>query len=303
MEAMDEHGAGAVGSRLFNADGSVQNCGWVLFADAYPQRLQLANAPEVVGAAAPHPADMVSGAAMLLDREALRAVGGWDERFYPAIYVDIDISTSIWNLGKLVLSAPRSHVVHQSESFDRRPSSALTGPRLRTVLLERNSRPFLEKWGSFISERAALPDPGDPDGVKSATAAALRLTRERGEQIRSGSWTPPRPEAQAQRRFSGLTEQPLVDSGDGGFRVAPEVEQALKAAEADLVAEYCLWMVRKEEIEFGRLLDAHKELQWWEDHCRDLEREHDELAERLNQVLHTRTWRLRSSARRLLRRP
>lgn len=45
MEAMDEHGAGAVGARLYNHDGSVQNCGWVLFADASHQQLEAASAP------------------------------------------------------------------------------------------------------------------------------------------------------------------------------------------------------------------------------------------------------------------
>ncbi|HYG96156.1 MAG TPA: glycosyltransferase [Solirubrobacterales bacterium] len=300
MEAMTEHGAGAVGSRLYDHDGSVQNCGWVLFSDASHQQLTEADAPEVVAATEPTPADMLSGAAMLVDREAVEAVGGWDERFHPAVFVDIDVSTALWNLGKPVLSVPASRVRHESHSFDRRGNSALTGPRLRTVLFERNSVPFLEKWGPFVGERAAPPDHTDPQSVREAVAAALVLTRERAERVRAGGWEAPRPDARAEPRFSALARSPVVEAGDGSFRVAPEVEAALAAAEAELVRDYCLWLVRKEEMEFERLLAAHEELQWWDGEAGALRRERDELAHRLNQILTGRTWRLRTAVARLL---
>lgn len=307
METMTETGAGAVGARLFNDDGSVQNCGWLLFADATHQPITPANAPEVVAATEPTPADMLSGAAMLVDREAVRAVGGWDERFHPAVFVDIDVSTAIWNLGKPVLSVPASRVRHQSHAFDRRDDSPLTGPRLRTVLFERNSVPFLEKWGPFVSERAAPPDHTDPASVKAAVAAALALTRERAERVGSGAWRSPRPDARAEARFSGRAEPPVGEAGDGSFRVAPAVEAALAGAEAELVRDYCLWLVRKEEMEFGRLLDAHEELQRREREFLELrgdrdrlQQDHDETARRLNAILRGRTWRLRTAAMRLL---
>lgn len=307
METMDEHGAGAVGARLYNHDGSLQNCGWVLFADASHQQIDAATAPEVAAATEPTPADMLSGAAMLVDREAVEAVGGWDERFHPAVFVDIDVSTAIWNLGKPVLSVPASSVRHESHAFDRRGNSPLTGPRLRTVLFERNSAPFLEKWGPFVSERIAPPDHTDPAEVEPAVSAALALARERGEQVSSGGWRSPRPQARAEPRFSRLADPPVVDAGDGSFRVAPAVEAALDAAEAELVRDYCLWLVRKEKYEFDRLLAAHEELKWWDGKARDLERERDdaargrdELAQRLNQILTGRTWRLRTAVARLL---
>ncbi|MGN6253981.1 MAG: glycosyltransferase family 2 protein [Solirubrobacterales bacterium] len=307
LEAMTETGAGAVGSRLLNGDGSVQNCGWVLFADASHLPITATNAPEVAAASEPTPADMLSGAAMLVDREAVRAVGGWDERFHPAVFVDIDLSTAIWNLGRPVLSVPASRVRHQSYTFDRRGGSPLTGPRLRSVLFERNRVPFLEKWGSFVGERAAPPDHADPGSARAAVAAALALTRERAEQVRSGTWGSPRPNARAEARYSGLAEPAVIEAGDGGFRVAPAVEAALAAAEAELVRRYCLWLVRKEELEFDRLRVAYEELHRHRRENLDLQRErerlqreHDEVARRLNAILHGRTWRLRTAAMRLL---
>jgi GT2 family glycosyltransferase len=189
-ETMSETGAGAVGSRLFNADGSVQNCGWVLFSDAAHQPLNAATAPEVVESSEPTPADMLSGAAMLVDREAIRAVGGWDERFHPAVFMDIDVSTAIWSLGRPVLSVPGSRVVHASGTFDRRPNSLLTGPRLRLFLFERNRHVFTAKW-PFVRELAEAPADAEPETVKAAVQAALPHTRARWERARSGR--PPRP--------------------------------------------------------------------------------------------------------------
>jgi GT2 family glycosyltransferase len=309
LAALEHHRAGAVGSRLFDGDGSVQNCGWALFADASHQQLTAAAAPEVVAAGEPTPADMLSGAAMLLDRAAAEAVGGWDERFHPAVFVDIDVSTALWNLGRPVLSVPASRVRHQSHAFDRRGNSPLTGSRLRTVLFERNSGPFLEKWGAFVGERAAPPDHTDPGSVAAAVAAALELTRERARRIEAGGWAPPRPDARAERRFSGLADPPVVAAGDGSYRVAPAVEAALLAAEAELVRDYCLWLVRKEEMEFGRLLDAHEELKRREreylelhGHFANLQRQHDSIARELGEITGGRTWRLRNRVMRLLRR-
>ncbi|MGN6216237.1 MAG: glycosyltransferase [Solirubrobacterales bacterium] len=307
VETMTETGAGAVGARLFNRDGSVQNCGWVLFADASHLPITAANAPEVAAASEPTPADMLSGAAMLVDREAVRALGGWDERFHPAVFVDIDVSTAIWNLGRPVLSVPASRVRHQGHTFDKRGDSPLTGPRLRGVLFERNRAPFIEKWGSFVGERAPPPDHTEPASVRPAVGAALALTRERAERVRSGAWHSPRPGARAEARFSGLAQPPVEQAGSGDFRVAPAVEEALAAAEAELVHHYCLWLVRKEEMEFDRLRAAFEELQRRDRELRDshrererLQREHDEVARRLNAILQGRTWRLRSAAMRLL---
>jgi GT2 family glycosyltransferase len=305
VAAMEEHGAGAVGSRLLHSDGSVQNCGWVLFADASHEQITV---PEAVSAADPTPADMLSGAAMLVDREAVQAVGGWDERFHPAVFVDIDFCTALWNLDRPVLSVPASRVFHEGGAFDRRGDSPLTGPRLREFLFLRNQPRFLEKWGGFVSERAMPPDHARPETVGAATAAAFALTRERAQQAAGGRWQPPRPRVRPQLAISGLAD-PAVAAEDGGFRVAPALEQALDAAEGKLIGDYCLWLVRREEEEYDRLVGALETLdatqqavRQWEAHFRNLQTDHDEVARRLNEILRGRTWRLRSALLRLLRR-
>jgi len=308
-EVMDESGAGAVGSRLHNADGSVQNCGWVLFSDASQQPLTAAVAPEVAASSEPTPADMLSGASMMVDREALRGSGGWDERFHPAVFVDIDVSTAAWSLGRPVLSVPASRVVHESGAFDRRPGSLLTGSQLRIFLLERHRDRFLEKWSSLVPSLAPPPADMRPESLRTAVQAALPRTRERLERVRREGVREGGATARAELRFTGLI-QPVREQGAGLYSVAPEVEEALSATEATLVDEYFRWLipragelaryVNEATAELARRQEVIAEL---EERIAGLERDHDELAARHNAILNGPTWRLRSKAVRALRPP
>ena len=307
-EAMTEYGAGAVGSRLYNRDGTVQNCGWVLFSDASPQPITALSAPEVVAASEPTPADILSGAAMLLDRDAVRAAGGWDERFHPAVFVDVDISTAMWNQGRPVLSVPASGVRHQSMTFDRRESTALTGPRLRSFLFERNRDRFLGKWGTAVRDLASPPPDAEPESIRAAVQAALPLTRERAERVRSGSWKPSGRIQSAERTYTGVPV-PVHDQGDGTHAVAEEVEEALSVAERVLVGDYCRWLARREEKASDRLLEAHALLHQRKQeivdlHARlaELQRRHQDLALTLDRIVHGNTWRLRTLVHRVLQR-
>ncbi|HEV2791098.1 MAG TPA: glycosyltransferase [Solirubrobacterales bacterium] len=304
-ETMSETGAGAVGSRLFNADGSVQNCGWVLFSDAAHQPLNAATAPEVAAASEPTPADMLSGAAMLVDREAAAAVGGWDERFFPAVFMDIDISTAMWGLGRPVLSVPDSRVVHASGTFDRRPNSLLTGPRLRLFLFERNRHRFTDKWGPAVTDLAPAPTDAEPETIRAAVEAALPHTRARLERVLGGA-AAPSPPAQAEARFTGVAE-PVVADGEGGYRVAPEVESALRATEGELIDDYLRWLIGREDEVSGHLATAHdalahqrRDIDRLNGAIEDLRRHNRELSAALDGLLNSRTWRLRTRAARLL---
>jgi GT2 family glycosyltransferase len=305
-ETMTEYGAGAVGSRLYNRDGAVQNCGWVLFSDASHQPITEMGAPEVVAASEPTPADMVSGAAMLLDRDAVRAAGGWDERFHPAVFVDIDVSTAIWNQGRPVLSVPASGVRHQSGTFDRRENTVLTGPRLRSFLFERHRDRFLAKWGPAVRRLASPPPDAEPESIRAAVQAALPHTRERAEQVRSGSWKPSGRIQSAERPYSGIPV-PVLDQGESTYAVAAEVEEALNVAEREIVGDYCRWLSHREEEIFDRLLEAHEglrqrgqEVAELHVHIAELQRQRQELALTLDRIVHGNTWRLRTLVHRVL---
>jgi GT2 family glycosyltransferase len=304
-ETMSESGAGAVGSRLFNGDGSVQNCGWALFADASHLPLNQATAPEVAAATQPTPADTLSGAAMLVDREAVRTAGGWDERFHPAVFMDIDVSTAIWAQGRPVLSVPASRVVHGGGAFDRRPNSSLTGPQLRRFLLERNGPRFVAKWEALMRDLAPPPGDSEPETIRAAVEAAHSLTRARAERIDSGEQ--PGSTQQAERPFTGV-EDPVAESGEA-FAVTPEVEAALHADERELVDDYCRWLIERECRVAAELAAAdatvaeqRRGLSELRTAVATVEQQNREVHATLAGVVDSRTWRLRSSLARLRRR-
>jgi GT2 family glycosyltransferase len=315
-EAMTESGAGAVGSRLYNGDGTVQNCGWVLFSDGSPQQINEVSASEVVAVSEPTPADLISGAAMLLDRDAVRAAGGWDERFHPAVFVDIDISTAMWSQGRLVLSVPTSGVRHQSGALGHRENSALTGPHLARFLFERHRDRFLSKWGPDVRGLASPPPDIEPESIRAAVQAALRHTRERAGRVRSGSWKPSGRPQGAERLYSGISV-PVLDQGEGAYAVAAEVDEALDVAERELVDEYCRWLGPREasfskELAEVRHLLRHREQELADLHTHtanlqartdELQRQNQELALTLDRIVHGNTWRLRTLAHRVLRLP
>lgn len=300
VEALTETGAGAVGARLYNHDGSVQNCGWVLFSNAAHQPLTASSAPDVVAATEPTPADMLSGAASLFDRAAVDAIGGWDERFFPAVFVDIDISTAMWNQGRLVLSVPASGVRHLSGTFDRRPNTVLTGPRLRSFLFERNRHRFIAKWGPAVTNLAEAPPDAEPETIRAAVQAALPRTRERAERVRSGKWQPPDSPQSPERLYTGVPE-PVLEQGRDINVVASEVEEALNTAQQNLVNDYCRWLTQREAEVYDQLLETHEALEQHRQALTDtqayvaeLQREHEKVATALNDILHGRTWRLRT---------
>jgi hypothetical protein len=246
---------------------------------------------------------------MLLDREAVRAVGGWDERFYPAVFMDIDMSTAMWNHGRLVLSVPASGVRHQSGALGRRQSTALTGPLLARFLFERHRDRFISKWGAAVRGLAPPPADEEPASIRAAVRAALPRTRERAELIRSGGWRPAGPPARAEHPLTGIPE-PVLDAEDGTHTVAAEVDEALDAAELQVVDEYCRWLIAEEKSKTVELWDARMQLQHRDLELADVRRQiealqsqNQELALTLDRIVHGLTWRVRTMIHRIARAP
>lgn len=157
--------AGAVGSRLLNADGSHQLSGALLWNNAWTTQRTLSPLETTA-----FPVDYVTLCATLTPVEAWDAVGGLDEAIYPGFYVDADYSTALWAVGRPVYCEPAATVIH------RRGTSGNVA--FATFLSERNRPYFAKKWAATLTEREPWA-PDDPDSESRARARAEEREKRR----------------------------------------------------------------------------------------------------------------------------
>ncbi|MEA2686274.1 MAG: hypothetical protein QOE93_1469 [Actinomycetota bacterium] len=202
--------AGAVGSVTTWPDGRLQQAGSVIWAGGGTTNGWTGEAPPMSSFNKVRAVDYVSSSSMLVRREAWAEAGGFDEEYYPLMYVDADFCTALWNAGWQVLVEPGSVVVHE------RGGSSATS--LRGFLYERHRRRFAAKWGAFVGDR--------PDGP--ASAEILRAAVER-----AAGWIddPPvvRAAAAAAAAAAGPAETPLAVHLQRRIDLLQEYSAALEA--------------------------------------------------------------------------
>jgi GT2 family glycosyltransferase len=165
--------AGAVGSRVLDPDGRLQTAGAVVFRDASSWLLRDPATPEHGISAA----DYCSSSSLLVRAETWDAVGGMDERLFPAYHVDVDLGLAIWAAGRSVLCALDARVRH------RRGSSS--SDRFRGFVGLRNQATVRAKWRTELDERVACPQ-----GAVAAEAHASARVEADAERVRR-AWRPP----------------------------------------------------------------------------------------------------------------
>ena len=163
VETIDAHPeAGAVGSRMLNPDGTPQSLGSVLWSDGSAWGLggprSLLPASETTFAV-----DYCGSSSLLVRAATWDAIGGADERFYPAFYVDVDLCLGVWTRGQAVLATPASRVRHTK--------SASTEPLFRELLYRRNQKLLQDKWRGTL-EAFEPPAPGSIEGIQRAIERA-----------------------------------------------------------------------------------------------------------------------------------
>lgn len=139
---------GIAGSRLFFADGTLQEVGGIIWkmGDGW-------NWGRNGDAAAPQfnylrDADYVSGAALMLRRETFESLAGFDTHYAPAYYEDTDLCFRVRALGLRVVVQPASEIVHL-EGVSNGTDVAGTGlKRYQQV----NHRKFYLRWKSVLDK-------------------------------------------------------------------------------------------------------------------------------------------------------
>ena len=169
--------AAVVGSRLLGPGGSVEG-GWIVWDDGHTTQLTGHNAPTLLARAVPYPVDFCAGAAMLVERAAWEQAGGFDERYFPAVCVDADFCTAMWQLGRSVLVEPSSRVLHSTSAMVDERRGALNSPEFRRFLVWRQEGRFAEKWAAALTGHPVRPTDVLPVDVAAADVErAARRTR------------------------------------------------------------------------------------------------------------------------------
>jgi len=175
-------GAACIGARILSADGSrIEFDGGTMNFHGHgaPWRHGV-DATRHAAESTPRDSLFASGGAMLIDRQAFRSSGGFDEGYF-AYFEDVDLGWRLWALGERCAHAPAARAYHREHA-----SEHLLGPGRRLAMLERNA--LCSVWKNYedtrgprmfgcalalASERARL-EPGRREaceqGVLEATA-------------------------------------------------------------------------------------------------------------------------------------
>jgi len=134
---------GMTGSKLLNADGSLQEAGGIVWGNGQPWNVGRdanGSAPEYNYA---REVDYLSGAAMCIRRDLWEKVGRFSEELAPCYYEDTDLAFKVRSAGYKTFYVPHSVVVHfEGQSHGRDVTKGLK--RYQVI----NEQTFRSKWFS-----------------------------------------------------------------------------------------------------------------------------------------------------------
>jgi len=200
VRAADKPNVGAVGSLLLKDDETILEAGARMLStrDVHFHGLDMPIAdarqsvPELLS---PRQVEYVSGAALLVNAELFAKLGGFDPRFAPAYYEDVDLQFRLRAAGYEIWIEPSARVFHLT--------NASTGDMngFRNFALENSRVYFTDRWGQYIGEdryNRALPlddilivPPSEivVDGLATASSEPQLVAREAMRiQVRYSKW-------------------------------------------------------------------------------------------------------------------
>ena len=168
--AEGDPGVGAVGSRLLYPDWAVQHAGIRFSPDARPFHVHRGVAAGDPAVLEPLDYPALTGACLLLSKELLDTLGGFDESYH--MYVeDVDLCLRVWEAGLRVRYCPESVVIHLENA-----SVSDTDWRDRNVLdgLARLWSRWAGRWPARVLELQ------DPDFAPPGTSPIETVEGARG---------------------------------------------------------------------------------------------------------------------------
>lgn len=143
---------GAVGSMFLYEDGRVQEAGAGVWQNGAAFHYGWGGSPDDRRYNFAREVDYCSGASLLVRRDLFEQLGGFDRRYAPAYYEDVDICFGLRSLGYKVVYQPMSRLIHHEGATA--GADTTTGFKRYQVT---NRAKFVEKWRETL-ERENLPE-------------------------------------------------------------------------------------------------------------------------------------------------
>jgi glycosyltransferase involved in cell wall biosynthesis len=155
---------GAVGSMFLYPDGAIQEAGSIVWKDGHAHHYGWGASPDDRRFNFAREVDYCSAASLLIKKEIFERLGGFDRRFAPAYYEDVDLCFGVRSLGYKVIYQPMSRLVHYEGVTAGR--DVTKGFKHFQII---NREKLVEKW------RVVLESEHFERNLKRVPAAAHRL--------------------------------------------------------------------------------------------------------------------------------
>jgi GT2 family glycosyltransferase len=166
VQTVGEHpDAGVVGGRVVVPNGGLQEAGCIVWRDGTAEQYGCREDPERPEFNFVREVDYCSGACLLVRRELFEATRGFDERFAPAYYEDVDLAFEARDRGYRVLFQPGAVIEHHEGSSYGGDEARSKKRKLMPVHRER----FVTKWEAAIEAQR-------PKGTTTVQCARQRST-------------------------------------------------------------------------------------------------------------------------------
>jgi GT2 family glycosyltransferase len=143
--ADSDPGVAAVAPKLLYPDGRLQEAGSIVWRDGRVRQYGDGDLPSRPEYNFRRTVDYASAACLLVRRSAFIAVGGFDPRFAPVYYEDVDLC--------LGLAAARGRIVYQPRSVVEHVRGASSSGGVQGSRLERNRRLLRARWRAVLDRR------------------------------------------------------------------------------------------------------------------------------------------------------
>jgi GT2 family glycosyltransferase/glycosyltransferase involved in cell wall biosynthesis len=146
LDSVENHqSVGAVGSMFLYPDGLIQEAGAIVWSNGEAHHYGWGKSVEDKRFNFAREVDYCSAASLLIRKKLFDELGGFDRRYSPAYYEDIDVCFGVRSLGYKVLFQPMSRVIHYE---------GVTAGRDTAVGIKHyqitNRQKFVEKWRDVL---------------------------------------------------------------------------------------------------------------------------------------------------------